>query len=280
MLWHTEGKGDEDMAVHEFWRRDADDGRPLDPRRPERFSTTLPNSPLSYDGQIVKVRWCVRVRVFPHRGKEIVGEKGFQLGDVPPSEPAPSTRAELAFVEVIRTRGRPARSGKADETPALRCAVHHALRTLENPFCTRRVRPGAIPFLFPAGEDAETLVGRLRQNGWWGEIVGAHGTGKSALLATLIPRIELAGRQPLLVELHDGQRRLPLDLDRDSRLRPPTLLVVDGYEQLSRWRRWLLKRLCRRRGWGLWSRPTLPSDCPNSTEPRRRPNWPKGSSAN
>jgi hypothetical protein len=84
VLWHTEGKGDEDMAVHAFWRRDADDGGPIDPRRPERFSTTLPNSPLSYEGQIVKVRWCVRVRVFPLRGKEIVGERGFQLGDVPP----------------------------------------------------------------------------------------------------------------------------------------------------------------------------------------------------
>jgi hypothetical protein len=83
VLWHTEGKGDEDMAVHEFWRRDASDAQPIDPRRPERFSTTLPNSPLSYDGQIIKVRWCVRVRVFPLRGKEIVGEKRFQLGDVP-----------------------------------------------------------------------------------------------------------------------------------------------------------------------------------------------------
>ena len=85
VLWHTEGKGDEDMAVHEFWRRDADQ-EPLDPRRPERFSTTLPNTPLSYDGRIVKVRWCVRVRVFPHRGKEVVGEKPFQLGDVPAVE--------------------------------------------------------------------------------------------------------------------------------------------------------------------------------------------------
>jgi hypothetical protein len=83
VLWHTEGKGDEDMAVHEFWRRDADDGREIDPNRPERFSTTLPNSPLSYEGQIVKIRWCVRVRAFLPRGKEAVGQKVFQLGDVP-----------------------------------------------------------------------------------------------------------------------------------------------------------------------------------------------------
>ncbi len=134
------------------------------------------------------------------------------------------------------------------------CSVwrfHMSNELSENPFCTRRVRPGAIPFLFPPGEDAETLVWQLQRNGWWGAIVGAHGTGKSALLATLIPQIELAGQHATLVELHDGQRRLPLNLGRDSRLRPPMVLIVDGYEQLSRWRRFLLKRHCRSRGLGL-----------------------------
>ena len=84
VLWHSEGKGDEDMAVHEFWRRDADESHPIDPDQPERFRTTLPNSPLSYEGQMIKLRWCVRVRAFPSRGKEVVGERVFQLGNVPP----------------------------------------------------------------------------------------------------------------------------------------------------------------------------------------------------
>jgi hypothetical protein len=83
VLWHTEGKGDEDMAVVEFWRREPEDERPPDPRRPVEFSATLPRSPLSYDGQIIKVRWQVRVRVFLHRGKEVLGEKVFQLGGAP-----------------------------------------------------------------------------------------------------------------------------------------------------------------------------------------------------
>jgi hypothetical protein len=83
VLWYTEGKGDEDMAVHEFWRRDVDDANPIDPTRPEPFAAILPNSPLSYDGRIVKIRWCVRVRVFVQRGKELIGQKIFQLGDVP-----------------------------------------------------------------------------------------------------------------------------------------------------------------------------------------------------
>jgi hypothetical protein len=91
VLWHTEGKGDEDMAVHEFWRREAGDGFPLDPSQPEPFTTTLPNSPLSYEGLIVKLRWCVRVRAFPCRGKEMVGQRAFQLGAVPPVRQRPSS---------------------------------------------------------------------------------------------------------------------------------------------------------------------------------------------
>jgi hypothetical protein len=81
-LWHTEGKGDEDMAVHEFQRLVADDGDWIDPGRPGRFSVVLPNSPLTYDGVIVKIRWCVRVRVFPRKGKQVVGEREFRLGNV------------------------------------------------------------------------------------------------------------------------------------------------------------------------------------------------------
>ncbi len=86
VLWHSEGKGDEDMAVHEFWRRSGEGDRPLVPRRAERVATALPNSPVSYDGQIVKLRWCVRVRAVLHRGKDVVGEKEFRLGVVPPAK--------------------------------------------------------------------------------------------------------------------------------------------------------------------------------------------------
>ena len=84
VLWHTEGKGDEDMAVHEFSRREGDGAPAIDFGRPERFSTILPKSPLSYEGQMIKLRWCVRVRAFFQRGKEAVAERQFQLGDVPP----------------------------------------------------------------------------------------------------------------------------------------------------------------------------------------------------
>ena len=83
VLWYTEGKGDEDMAVHFFQRRLPDDAEDRDLSRPHQFETVLPNSPLSYFGAIVRICWCARLRVF-HRGDDALVEQiQFQLGDVP-----------------------------------------------------------------------------------------------------------------------------------------------------------------------------------------------------
>jgi hypothetical protein len=82
VLWYTEGKGEEDMGVQHFQRLSIEDGDWIDPRRPGTFRTRLPKSPMSYDGTIVKVRWCVRVRVFLKRGREVVGQRLFRLGNV------------------------------------------------------------------------------------------------------------------------------------------------------------------------------------------------------
>jgi hypothetical protein len=82
VLWYTAGKGDEDLAVHFFERFVEDAVRPLDLRVPRRFASVLPASPLSYDGQIVKVCWCVRLRLFLPHGQESVAETAFQLGNV------------------------------------------------------------------------------------------------------------------------------------------------------------------------------------------------------
>ncbi len=87
VLWHTEGKGDEDLSVHFFERLEPQNGDCVDFRQPRRFSTELPNSPLTYSGLIVKIVWCVRVRFFLTRGKELSLEIPFQLGAVPHPEP-------------------------------------------------------------------------------------------------------------------------------------------------------------------------------------------------
>jgi hypothetical protein len=85
VLWYTAGKGEEDMTVHHFERIVDEPARPLDLRLPRRFATVLPASPLSYDGQIVKVCWCVRLRLFLTQGQESVAEVAFRLGNVPPA---------------------------------------------------------------------------------------------------------------------------------------------------------------------------------------------------
>jgi hypothetical protein len=88
VLWFTEGKGDEDLSVHYFERLTADDTQPAALHELRRFQTVLPNSPLSYEGVLVRIRWCVRVRVFLRQGRDFVAERDFQLGDVPVAQTA------------------------------------------------------------------------------------------------------------------------------------------------------------------------------------------------
>ncbi len=83
VLWYTEGKGDEDLGVSHFQRYTSEGASEKSLCELRDFNATLPNSPLSYDGLILKIRWCVRVRVFLPRGRQAVAEQPFQLGNVP-----------------------------------------------------------------------------------------------------------------------------------------------------------------------------------------------------
>ena len=85
VLWFTEGKGEEDLAVHYFERLTAEDLPEQNLNECRRFQTILPNSPLSYEGVNVKICWCVRVRAFLRKGREFVAERVFQLGEVMPA---------------------------------------------------------------------------------------------------------------------------------------------------------------------------------------------------
>ena len=90
VLWYTEGKGDEDMSVHYFERRGIEHVKHDDLSLSHRFATDLPNSPLSYEGLIVKIRWCARLRVFLTSGEELRQESLFHLGDIPRARSRPS----------------------------------------------------------------------------------------------------------------------------------------------------------------------------------------------
>jgi len=120
-----------------------------------------------------------------------------------------------------------------------------------NPFSTRCVRPGAIEFRFEAGVEARQLVERLAAQQWRGQIIGPHGTGKSTLLRTLVPWLEQAGRQLVLVSLSPGQRWWRPTATQARSWNEQTLIVIDGYEQLNAWSRWRWRNWCRRRRVGL-----------------------------
>ena len=132
----------------------------------------------------------------------------------------------------------------------------------DNPFATRWTAPGAVPYLFPPGENGAQLIERLRQLGWCAAIIGPHGCGKSTLLAWLKPRLQDAGRDVVHVVLRKGEQTVPRDvLDQVTRLRNGQL-IVDGWEQLRPWKRWHVGRFSGRFGRGLLvtshARPRLP----------------------
>jgi hypothetical protein len=131
-----------------------------------------------------------------------------------------------------------------------------------NPFSTRFVRPGAIEYLFPHDLSAEALIDKLRGHAWQGEIVGPHGAGKSTLLATLVPHLIDAERNVVQVALHAGEKALPAPLDGWKTWTPETLVIVDGYEQLSWWSRSKLARRVKERGAGLLVTSHAPTGLP------------------
>ena len=92
VVWYTEGKGEEDLGVVFFERIQLDKRKDATQTSPVSWSTDhltgalsadLPHSPLSYEGIIVKIRWCVRIRIFFRSGRDFVSEHIFFLGSVP-----------------------------------------------------------------------------------------------------------------------------------------------------------------------------------------------------
>ncbi len=79
VLWHTEGKGDEDLHVHHFQRLDENHIRRLGLADEQALKCDLPVTPLSYHGRLISVRWCIRLRLFLADGREVVTERPFHL---------------------------------------------------------------------------------------------------------------------------------------------------------------------------------------------------------
>ena len=79
VLWFTEGKGDEDLLVHHFDRWNDTQLNQLNLAVPHTIECLLPLSPMSYEGTLVRIRWCVRLRLFCASGHDCVTQQPFQL---------------------------------------------------------------------------------------------------------------------------------------------------------------------------------------------------------
>lgn len=116
-----------------------------------------------------------------------------------------------------------------------------------NPFATRWVEPGALPYVWPGADEGRTLCALL-QAGASVEVIGPHGSGKSTLVAALVARLRADGRAMILDALHDGGQRRRRETHHGV---GPRVHIVDGFEQLSAWRRHLTRWRARRAGEAL-----------------------------
>ncbi|KAA5541383.1 hypothetical protein FYK55_17585 [Roseiconus nitratireducens] len=134
---------------------------------------------------------------------------------------------------------------------------------LTNPFSTDCISPSSVVYRFAAENRAatdhavdahlENLLSKLRECRL-GAIIGPHGTGKSTLLHTFLPKLQHAYPQVAFHQLcHDPRdslrRRFADRVQAGRRIRAALsslpaggLLVVDGWEQLGRLSRWWISR--------------------------------------
>ena len=132
-------------------------------RNRNAFRRPCPTARFRYDGRIVKIRWCVRVRAFLQGGKEVFGQKLFRLGDVPAIPPPPDV-------------GRGRMNG--DHCFPRRKSVLHPAD-----------QAGRAAVSVSAGRQRwKRFLNGCEDTAGWGEIVGPHGSGKSTLLAGLDSR--------------------------------------------------------------------------------------------
>jgi hypothetical protein len=83
VFWQSMGKGETDRGVQHRESRTVPDGETTDSLG-GGFSILLPASPVTYNGVLIKIAWCLEIRV--HAGRDLQREAAipFQLGHVGP----------------------------------------------------------------------------------------------------------------------------------------------------------------------------------------------------
>ncbi|MDR2345019.1 MAG: hypothetical protein LBE18_03045 [Planctomycetaceae bacterium] len=103
-----------------------------------------------------------------------------------------------------------------------------------NPFSTCNWQAGTIEYIFDTGVDIKKIYEKLLKSGGIGQIIGQHGTGKSALLESLKNFLIKNGLNVNKNVLNSSQKKLSHDFVLSLRKRDTnTFYILDGYEQLT-----------------------------------------------
>ena len=120
-----------------------------------------------------------------------------------------------------------------------------------NPFATCWTAPSAVSYVPLEEASPCELVSRLAAANWWGQIVGPHGAGKTTLLHALEPLVKAKHRSWHALRFHSFRQGSPWRELFRLPLHGNSLLVIDGFEQLSPLLRWSVQLRCWRTGCGL-----------------------------
>lgn len=114
-----------------------------------------------------------------------------------------------------------------------------------NPFSTRFIQPGAIEYQrFDGGTINELAQQFLELPSKRGSIIGPHGSGKSTLLANLVSEFQSLRPNTQIYALRFSTERSPRAALHDSMSAwtSESIVILDGYEQLSFWSRFQVNR--------------------------------------
>lgn len=119
-----------------------------------------------------------------------------------------------------------------------------------NPFSTRFIQPGAIEYhRFDGGSVSELAQQLLSIPSKKGAIIGPHGSGKSTLVANLIAELQSMLPETKINALRFSSEQSPRAAlaASMSEWTSGSIVILDGYEQLSFWSRLLVGRRASKR---------------------------------
>ena len=129
-----------------------------------------------------------------------------------------------------------------------------------NPFSTRFIQPGAIPYKCFDGSHVNELVQRfLNLPSKRGIIIGPHGSGKSTLIVSFVSELSS-------VDAASSVHQLRFSTDRSAwrsllastkQWTQSSIVILDGYEQLRFW-------------WRAWQAARRPVPAVTPTRPKSR----------